>query len=129
MLYSKNLEADAVSLELQDLFFKLAEQRTQLPGNATTNLIDSFLASLVSIVSINPEYKLSVRAVQVLFNYLKSDPKVFKRFKPNKAIVKNMNLSAYVLSSNPKDSELALDFCAFLLRYHREIDYTDFSDD
>jgi hypothetical protein len=57
------------------------------------------------------------------------DPKVFKRFKPNKAIVKNMNLSAFVLSSNPKDADLALDFCAFLLRYHREIDYSDFSDD
>ncbi len=40
-----------------------------------------------------------------------------------------MNLSAYVLSSSPKDAELALDFCAFLLRYHREIDYSDFSDD
>jgi hypothetical protein len=57
------------------------------------------------------------------------DPKVFKRFKPNKAIVKNMNLSAFVLSSNAKDADLALDFCAFLLRYHREIDYSDFSDD
>ena len=57
------------------------------------------------------------------------DPKVFKRFKPNKAIVKNMNLSAFVLSSNPKDADLALDFCAFLLRYHREIDDSDFSDD
>jgi hypothetical protein len=57
------------------------------------------------------------------------DPKVFKRFKPNKAIVKNMNLSAFVLSSNTKDADLALDFCAFLLRYHREIDYSDFSDD
>lgn len=58
-----------------------------------------------------------------------SDPKVFKRFKPNKAIIKNMNLSAYILSQNPKDTELALDYCAFLLRYHRDIDYSDFSDD
>ena len=54
---------------------------------------------------------------------------MFKRFKPNKAIVKNMNLSAYILSSNPKDVDLALDFCAFLLRYHRDIDYNDFSED
>ena len=96
----------------------------------------------MSIVSINPEYKLSIRAIGVLFNYLKNgmsiqliicisliDPKVFKRFKPNKAIVKNMNLSSYVLSTNPKDADLAMDFCAFLLRYHRDIDYSDFSDD
>ena len=40
-----------------------------------------------------------------------------------------MNLSIFVLSTSPKDTELALDFCAFLLRYHREIDYGDFSDD
>jgi hypothetical protein len=93
------------------------------------NLIDAFLASLISIISINPDYKLSARAVSILFTYLKNDPKVFKRFKPNKAIVKNMNLSAFVLSSNAKDADLALDFCAFLLRYHREIDYSDFSDD
>lgn len=57
------------------------------------------------------------------------DPKVFKRFKPNKTIVKNMNLSTYVLSSIQRDQEMALDFCAFLLRYHREIDYSDFSED
>ena len=40
-----------------------------------------------------------------------------------------MNMSSYILSGNPKDVELALDFCAFLLRYHREIDYNDFSED
>jgi hypothetical protein len=66
----------------------------------------------VSIVSINPEYRLSIRAIGVLFNYLKNgmsppvnitDPKVFKRFKPNKAIVKNMNMQLYVLSANPKE--------------------------
>ena len=43
--------------------------------------------------------------------------------------MKNMNMSAFVLSSNPKDADMALDFCAFLLRYQREIDYSDFSDD
>lgn len=86
---------------------------------------------------------MSVRAISILFTYLKNgkwllsvkrfikyiDPKVFKRFKPNKTIVKNMNMSTYVLSSSAKDSEMALDFCAFLLRYHREIDYSDFSED
>ena len=51
------------------------------------------------------------------------DPKVFKRFKPNKVIIKNMNMSAYILSQNYKDQELALDFCSFLLRYHKDIDY------
>ena len=40
-----------------------------------------------------------------------------------------MNLASYIMSSNPKEVDLALDFCAFLLRYHRDIDYTDFSED
>jgi hypothetical protein len=40
-----------------------------------------------------------------------------------------MNMSVYVLSQNFKDQELALDFCSFLLRYHKDIDYQDFSDD
>lgn len=44
-------------------------------------------------------------------------------------IVKNMNMATYILSNNFKDQELALDFCSFLLRYHKEIDYGDFSDD
>jgi hypothetical protein len=44
-------------------------------------------------------------------------------------IIKNMNMAAYVLSTNFKDQELALDFCSFLLRYHKDIDYTDFSED
>lgn len=40
-----------------------------------------------------------------------------------------MNMSVYILSQSFKDQELALDFCAFLLRYHKDIDYSDFSDD
>lgn len=118
----------------------MSEQRNQLPSNVTVNLIDSFLASLVSIVSMNAEYRLSVRAVAILFNYLKNgnttlshnifvDSKVFKRFKPSREMVKAMNMAIFILSSSPKDVELALDFCAFILRYHREIDYQDFSDD
>ena len=38
-------------------------------------------------------------------------------------------MPTYILSQNVKDVELALDFCAFLLRYHKDIDYSDFSDE
>jgi len=38
-------------------------------------------------------------------------------------------MKAYVLSNSYKDQELALDFCSFLLRYHKDIDYGDFSED
>src|SRR3569833_939048 len=40
-----------------------------------------------------------------------------------------MNLGPYILSQNYKDQELSLDFCSFLLRYHKDIDYVDFSED
>jgi hypothetical protein len=79
------------------MFFKQAEERSSLPGNSAVNVVDSFLASLVSVVSINPDYKLSIRAIAILFNYLKNDPQVFKRFKPNKMIIKNMNLAQFIL--------------------------------
>ena len=32
------------------------------------------------------------------------------------------------MSQAPSESELALEFCGFLLRYHRAIDFQDFSD-
>ena len=32
-------------------------------------------------------------------------------------------------ASREEDSDLALDFASFLLRYHRDLDYQDFSDD
>eukprot|EP00347_Sterkiella_histriomuscorum_P015644 403356242 len=39
-----------------------------------------------------------------------------------------MNMSQHILSHNHQESELSLEFCAFLLRYHRALDYGDFSD-
>lgn len=40
-----------------------------------------------------------------------------------------MNISSIISASTEADSDLALDFASFLLRYHRDIDYSDFSDD
>jgi hypothetical protein len=40
-----------------------------------------------------------------------------------------MDIAYTVMSPNIKQSELALDFASFLLRYNRELDYTDFADD
>ena len=64
----------------------------------------------MSVISINPEYSLSVRAIHILFNFLKNgnivmelgniDPKVFRRFKPNQMIVQNMGMETYIQSEN-----------------------------
>jgi hypothetical protein len=38
-------------------------------------------------------------------------------------------MKIFVNSQIQLDQELALDFCCFLLRYHKDIDYEDFSED
>lgn len=40
-----------------------------------------------------------------------------------------MNITSIILASREEDSDLALDFASFLLRYHRDLDYPDFSDE
>jgi len=40
-----------------------------------------------------------------------------------------MNIEDIIASKNEADADLALDFASFLLRYHRLLDYTEFSDD
>ena len=40
-----------------------------------------------------------------------------------------MNIVSIIVSTKEEDSDLALDFASFLLRYHRDLDYSDFSDD
>lgn len=38
-----------------------------------------------------------------------------------------MNLQVFISSQNKEDSELTLDLCSFILRYRKELDYSDFS--
>ena len=57
-----------------------------------------------------------------------TDGSVFSRFKPSKPLLRKMNMGIHIMSTSLQESELALDFCAFLMRYHRGLDYGDFSD-
>lgn len=72
MSFSRQLEADNVSTELQDMFFRFAEGRNSLPEKVHQTVIDSFLAILVSIISFNQFSKTAVRALKILFEYLKN---------------------------------------------------------
>lgn len=54
---------------------------------------------------------------------------MFKRFKPSKQIIRRLNLDRIIQSSHSKDSDQALDFASFLLRYHRNLYYEEFSDE
>lgn len=49
--------------------------------------------------------------------------------KPNKLLVRKMNLERFILGSSYDDGINGLEMASFLLRYHAEIDYGDFSDD
>lgn len=46
------------------------------------------------------------------------DQSLFNRFKPNKLIVRKMRLDNIIQNGDFDESQKALDFCAFLLRYN-----------
>lgn len=58
----------------------------------------SFLAILISIISMKEDNKFAVRAIKVMHNYLQNDPATFKNFKPNKPLLMKMDLGAHVMS-------------------------------
>ena len=74
-----------------------------------------------------------------MLNYLKQgklfiytnvaiDSKCFSKFKPSNALLRRMNMGVHILSKDKNESETSLELCSFLLKYHRSIDYGDFSD-
>jgi|TARA_B110000285_G_C14890947_1_gene498528 hypothetical protein len=81
------------------------------------------------LITYNHSTPTGSRALKVLFEYLKNDPQVYARFRPNRIILRKMNIAQLIISSDEKESDLALDFSSFLLRYNRVLDYQDFSDD
>ena len=65
----------------------------------------------------------------MMLAYLRHDPTVYSMMKPNKPLLRKMNLERHILSKNKEESEQSLELGSFLLRYHANIDYGDFSDD
>ena len=64
----------------------------------------------------------------MLTTFLRHDELVFQLFIPNKPLLKKISLESHILSSDPAEVETALDLAQFLLRYHRTVDYADFSE-
>ena len=129
--FSKNMESEKISLELQDRFLKLAQEneRNTLPQGSKPVIVDQFLTIVISMVTYNKKSSIGAGALKILFEYLKNDPQVYARFKPNRIILRKMDIAHYIQSTVEVDSDLALDFSSFLLRYNRDLDYADFSDD
>jgi len=81
------------------------------------------------MITYNKKAVVGQLALKILFEYLKNDPQVYARFKPNNVILKKMDIAYSMKSQNPKESDLALDFASFLLRYNKDLDYKDFTDE
>ena len=94
-----------------------------------TTTVDGFLESYISVIQENRGYPLGIRALRILFKYVKGDDQVFKRFIPSIKTVRSLGLDMVITSSNLKEQDLGLDFSAFILRYHRNVNYEYFTED
>lgn len=100
-----------------------------MPEGVHESIVEAFLATLISIISLKNDQRFTLRSVKALLEYLKNDANVFAKFKPSKPLLRKMNLAQHIMSTTSiQESELALDLCSFLLRYHRGLDYGDFSE-
>lgn len=54
---------------------------------------------------------------------------MFSRFKPNRIIIRKLKINRVITSQVEAEADLALDFASFLLRYHKDLEYADFTED
>ena len=97
-------------------------------GAGDGQLANSFMAILISIIAHRSNRRNVIRAIRVLHKYLTNDQDCFRNFKPNKPLLTKMNLGEIILSQSTEENEAALELSCFIMRYHRSIDYQDFSE-
>jgi hypothetical protein len=61
--FSRNLEADSLSTELQKVFFKIADSRSTLPEMCPLHIVDSFLAILISLISVQKDKAVTIKSI------------------------------------------------------------------
>ena len=111
------------------MFFQLAEGQEELPADSSKDVLNSFVLCLVQLVRLNPGDATSVKALEILFKYMKNDNQVFKSFFPSEDLIRKMSIDKFIQSKNKEEQELGLDFSTFLLRYHQRLTHEAFSDD
>lgn len=94
-----------------------------------SEVIHAFLAVTISIIAMKETSSASIKAMNLFLNYCRLDPSVFASFRPDRALLKQVNLTGGILSKNREESETSKEFASFVLRYHENVDYGDFSDD
>jgi hypothetical protein len=60
------------SLFLQEVFFRLTESRHTLPEGVHESIVEAFLATLISIISLKNDQRFTLRSVKALLEYLKN---------------------------------------------------------
>ena len=76
---------------------RLAEQKNKLDASNVA-LSESFLAILISVISMKENNRFVMRSVKVLLNYLRNDPNVFRALKPNKPLLRKMDMGQHIMS-------------------------------
>ena len=102
--------------------------RKHLPQGSSQLIAENFLAVTISIISLKENAVFSRNAIKVLHTFLRYDSSVFQIFRPNKPLLMKMRLEEHILSTNAIEVEDALELTYFLLRYHRAVDFGDFSE-
>jgi hypothetical protein len=54
------------------VFFKIADTRSSMPERCPLHIVDSFLAILISLISVQKDGAVTIKSIQILFNYLKN---------------------------------------------------------
>lgn len=73
LAFSRNLrETDNVSPDLRNQFFHFLQQNESLPAKSTKELIDAFLASLVSLINLHSGTGMQLEALGHLFKFIKN---------------------------------------------------------
>jgi len=121
------LETNSQTDAQQEEFLRLAETEN-FQANEGAVMSESFITILLSLICNKEKNKFVIRSIKVMLDHLKKDASAFRAFKPNKPLLRKIDMGAHIMSNIPAESETALEFCAFIMRYHRNIDYGDFSE-
>ena len=89
-----------------------------MPPSSSNEVVDGFLACLVSLISMHKRPTDAIEPLEYLFEYTKNDQNLFERFKPNKLIVRKMRIDNIIINGEYNEQQKALDFAAFVLRYN-----------
>ena len=108
---TESLQRDQNTKYTQENFLALCERSKpfgfRLPSQADCNpygakfeqLTESFLAILISIVSLKLADSNVLRAMDVMLKFLRNDPDVFAKFRPSKPLMRKMKLDVHIIEN------------------------------